>query len=135
MKKIIIAGSRSFKDYNTLKETLDKLFSTPVIVVSGCAAGADILGEQWAKEHGYEIERHPADWKNLDVPICKIRYNKYGPYNAMAGHNRNQEMLRSVQENPDGGFIIAFWDGQSKGTENMIRISENAGIKVFIVRI
>ena len=135
MKKIIIAGSRSFVDYSFLKMTLNQYITETVVVVSGCAAGADALGERWALENGYHVEKHPADWKNLDVPICKVRYNKYGPYNAMAGHNRNQEMLQSVRENPDGGFVIAFWDGQSRGTENMIQIAEDAGIKVFIVRI
>ena len=135
MKKVIIAGSRSFQDYDCLKSNLDKLFSEPIIVISGCAAGADTLGERYAVEKGYEIEKHPADWKNLDVPICKVRYNKYGAYNAMAGHNRNMEMLESVKNNSDGGCVVAVWDGQSKGTENMIKISQEAGIPVHIVRI
>lgn len=135
MKKVIIAGSRKFMDYDFLKETLNKYITEPVIVVSGCATGTDTLGERWASENGYLVEKHPADWRNLDVPICKVRYNKYGPYNAMAGHNRNQEMLQSIQENSDGGFVVAFWDGQSKGTENMIKISQYAGIVVHIIKI
>lgn len=135
MQKIIIAGSRNFMDYILLKTELDKLFTEPFIVISGCAAGADTLGEQYAIEKGYLIEKHPADWKNINVPICKVRYNKYGAYNAMAGHNRNAEMLESVKNNSDGGCVVVFWDGQSKGTENMIKISQNAGIPVHIVRI
>ena len=134
MLKVIIAGSRSFQDYELLKRTLNQLFPEPVVVISGCAAGADTMGEQWAKEQGYNIEKHPADWKNLNVPICKVRYNKYGAYNAMAGHNRNQEMLDSVKNNPEGGCVVVFWDGQSKGTENMIKISQEAGIVVHISR-
>ena len=135
MKKIIIAGSRTFQDYDLLKNILNLHITEPVVVVSGCAAGADSLGERWALENGYPIEKYPADWKNLDVSVCKVRYNKYGAYNAMAGHNRNQEMLDSVKNNPDGGCVVAFWDGKSKGTENMIRIAENAGVSVYLVKI
>ena len=51
----------------------------------------------------------------------------------MAGHNRNQEMLNSVLENKDGGCVVAFWDGKSKGTENMINISRKSGINTYIV--
>ena len=135
MKKVIVAGSRSFNDYEVLKENLDRLFTTPVIVVSGCAKGADTLGEQWANSHGYEIEKHPADWKNLDVPICRVKYNQHGAYNAMAGHNRNMEMLESVKNNPDRGCVVAFWNKKSAGTKNMIEIAEAANIPVIIIGI
>lgn len=135
LKKVIIAGSRGFQDYSFLKRTLNKHILEPVIVVSGCAAGADKMGEQWAAEYGLTVEQHPANWKNLDAPVCVVRHNKYGAYNAMAGHNRNREMLDSIRNNPDGGFVIAFWDGKSKGTENMIKIAREAGIQVIIAEI
>lgn len=135
MKKVIIAGSRSFNNYNLLKLELDKLFSEPFIVVSGGAKGADTLGEDYAREKGYQIERYLAKWNDLSVPNCRIKYNSYGAYNAMAGHNRNQEMLNSILNNNDGGCVVAFWDGESKGTENMIRISKKVGVPVYIVKI
>ena len=135
MKKVIIAGSRSFNDYALLKIELDKLFSEPFTVVSGGAKGADSLGEQYANEKGYSIERYLAKWNDLSVKNCVIKYNSYGAYNAMAGHNRNQEMLNAVLNNLDGGCVVAFWDGKSKGTENMIKISKKAGIVVYIVEI
>ena len=135
MKKVIIAGSRSFNDYSLLRTELDKLFNEPFIIVSGGAKGADSLGEQYAQEKGYEIERYLAKWNDLSVPNCRIKYNSYGAYNAMAGHNRNQEMLNAILNNLDGGCVVAFWDGQSKGTENMINISKKAGISIKIVKI
>lgn len=135
MKKVIIAGSRSFTDYNFLETTMNKLFGTPIIVVSGCAKGADTMGEQWAKSKGYEIEKHPADWKNLNVPNCRIKHNQHGAYNALAGHNRNMEMLEAVKNNHDRGCVVAFWDGKSAGTKNMIEIAEKANIPVIIVNI
>ena len=135
MKKVIIAGSRSFNDYTLLKTELDKLFNEPFIIVSGGAKGADTLGELYAKEKGYEVERHLAKWNDLSVPNCRIKYNSYGPYNAMAGHNRNQEMLNSILENKDGGCVVAFWNGKSKGTENMIAITKKSGVSLHIIKI
>ena len=31
-----------------------------------------------------------------------------------------------------GDMLIAFWDGESKGTKNMIDTSKRLGLKVFI---
>lgn len=99
--KIIIAGSRAFTDYPRLKEEIDKVSQDITIteVVSGTARGADLLGERWAKENGIQVKRFPADWEKL------------GKY---AGIARNNEMAVYA----DG--LVAFWDGVSKGTENMI---------------
>ena len=135
MKKVIIAGSRNFNNYALLKSELDKLFNEPFIIVSGGAKGADTLGELYAKEKGYEVERHLAKWNDLSVANCRIKYNSYGPYNAMAGHNRNQEMLNSILENKDGGCVVAFWNGKSKGTENMIAITKKSGVSLHIIKI
>ncbi len=70
-------------------------------IVSGGAAGVDTFGEQWAYEANVDVKRFPAQW------------HKYG---RSAGHRRNADMARYADR------LIAFWDGQSKGTENMIRI-------------
>ena len=67
-----------------------------VVLISGGAKGADSLGEQYAKEKGYQVERYLAKWNDLSVPNCRVKYNSYGAYNALAGHNRNQEMLNAV---------------------------------------
>lgn len=134
MQKVIIAGSRTFDRYDIVRSTLNRKFSEPFIVVSGCAQGADRLGERYAKEYNLAIEQHPAKWSDLTAQPCHIKYNSRGTYNALAGHNRNREMLQSVLENPDGGCVVAFWDGQSTGTRNMINIAREAGITVHVIQ-
>jgi hypothetical protein len=99
--KVIIAGGREFMNYGLLKTKCDYLLKnkTEVEIVSGKAKGADSLGELYAKENNYPIHEFPANW------------NMHG--NA-AGPIRNQEM---------GNFadvLIAFWNGESKGTKHMI---------------
>jgi len=52
--KVLIAGSRDFKDYDLLAEKCDRLLSlkclTHTIIISGAARGADQLGERYARE-------------------------------------------------------------------------------------
>ena len=115
MFRVVIAGGRDFNDYKLLKTWCDYYLQnkTDITVISGCAKGADTLGEKYAEEKHYTIDKKPADW------------DKYG---KSAGYKRNVEMA----ENADG--IICFWNGKSKGTKHMIDIAKEKGIPVKIVR-
>lgn len=117
--RIVVAGCRNFTDYEKVKKRLEielEVLGSRLVIVSGGAAGADSLGERFAKEHNLEIERFPADWK------------KYG---KAAGPIRNEQMAQVAD------MVIAFWDGKSKGTENMLRMANKYGVKmdVQLVRI
>jgi len=115
MFKVIIAGSRSFNNYELLKAKCNTLLANQkdIVIVSGCAQGADKLGERYASEMGYGVERHPADW------------DKYG---KSAGYKRNTEMAETAQA------LIAFWDGESKGTKHMIETAQKKGIAVRVIK-
>jgi hypothetical protein len=116
--KVIVAGSREFNDYNLLKSKLDYYLSRKVaegdkiIIISGTANGADKMGERYAKEKGYYIEQHPADW------------NSFG---KSAGYRRNLEMANVADA------LVAFWDGVSNGTKHMINIAEAKGLPTKVV--
>ena len=120
IRRVIVAGGVHFNDYETLKNTLDDHISNSskeeIEIVSGHAKGADSLGERYAKEHGIKCIVFPADWK------------KYG---RAAGPIRNKQMLEYAMKQQ--ASLIAFWNGESKGTKNMISIAEKAGIEVKIV--
>ena len=71
--RIIVAGSRDFKDYPLLRDTLidylEVMDDTDVVdnpsqvkFISGTAKGADILGEQFAYTYEYEVKRFVPDW-------------------------------------------------------------------------
>lgn len=116
IKKIVVAGSRDFKNYNVAKEYIDFCISeirrtNTLIFMSGSCKGADFLGEMYAKENGFEIKKYPAEWQ------------KYG---KAAGPIRNEKMAK------DADYIICFWNGQSKGTMSMIEYAEkyNKPIKI-----
>ena len=116
--RIIVAGGRNFDDYSMLKTVLDEILSkidAPEIV-SGHARGADLLGERYAAENNIPCMVFTADWKN---------------YPIKAGFIRNTQMIEYVlQHNP---MVIAFWDGVSHGTGDIIKKAENAEIERIVV--
>lgn len=119
MFRVIIAGTRTFNNYEKLKLDCNKLLSEKIlnneeiIIISGCANGADKLGEKYAKENGFKINKYPADW-NLG---------------KQAGYLRNVEMA----DNADA--LIAFWDSKSKGTQHMIAIAKNRNLLIRVIKI
>lgn len=102
--KLIVAGGRDFNDAFALETKLydlanGELADKNVSIVSGMARGADALGYAFAKKSGIQCYEFSADW------------DKYG---KRAGFMRNEDMGKFS----DG--LLAFWDGQSKGTKHMI---------------
>ncbi len=115
--KVIIAGSRSFADYEKLRSVCDSIFpnqySEPRIsILSGTSSGSDSLGERYANERGYTLYRYPANWKQ---------------YGKAAGPIRNRQMVE------DADAAIVFWDGQSRGTKNLIEQANKQGLIVRII--
>lgn len=102
--KVIIAGSRDIEDYNVLLNLIERCEWDITEVVSGCAYGADALGERWAKENNIPIQPFNAEWNKYYVP------GKKNP----AGFIRNKEMAKYA----DAAIIL--WDGRSSGSKNMI---------------
>lgn len=114
MFRVIIAGCRDFFDYDVVRDYADKMLAAiedDIQIVSGHASGVDKLGERYARERGYDVALYPAEW------------NKYG---AAAGPKRNREMAKNADA------LIAYWDGGSRGTKNMIEEAKAKGLKVRI---
>jgi hypothetical protein len=70
------------------------------------------LGEKYASERNFNIERYPAEW------------DKYG---KSAGYIRNREMAMNSDT------AVCFWDGKSKGTKHMIDLSNKNGLNTYII--
>jgi hypothetical protein len=113
--RLIVAGGKDFTDYELMRKTLDAKLQNrqdEIIIVSAGCRGADKLGERYANERGYRIDRHRADWKR-------------GVKRAVQGVNR------SMGDNADA--LVAFWDGKSFGTEDMISYAFDKGLPVEVI--
>ena len=95
-----------------MKKTIEELDWEITAIISGTARGADRLGERYAKEFGIELSKKPADWDK---------------YSKAAGYIRNTEMAKEADA------LIAFWDGNSRGTMRMIKIAKGKNLKIKVV--
>ena len=101
---ICVAGSRGFNDYREfcfwVDSYLDYLKADNFCFVSGAASkGPDDMIIRYAKEHNFVCFEYPADWDELG---------------KAAGMIRNAEMREVITH------LLAFWDGVSRGTAEMI---------------
>lgn len=112
--KLILAGGRWFNEYSKLCIACDKILSLHDIseIVSGGASGADALGERYAKD------------RNLPVKLFSAQWDTYG---KSAGYRRNEEMAEYATH------LIAFWDGESKGTKHMINLAHRYHLHIKVI--
>ncbi len=122
--RILITGSRTWDDYDTIAKTIVKtigeyieehpeLRSRPVdwvtIMHGDCPRGADYLADLFAKNVlKCNIERYAADWAT---------------HGKSAGFKRNRRMVNNL---PD--VCLAFIRDRSKGATNCRDLAKNAGI-------
>lgn len=143
----IIAGSRSVTDLLTddglqrlLTSSIDAADFTPDAVISGTASGVDEAGEDWANGRGLPVAQFPAPWDDTDHPDAVVREGRYGPYDARAGHRRNEWMAEYAAQHGNRGVLLAILvydeSGEpSSGTSDMIELGrEHLGDEnVFVV--
>lgn len=111
---IIITGSRGWADKERIKQAFIEHKVTRVI--NGRARlGADRLAWEVARELGISTVSYPANW---------IKHGR------AAGVIRNQEML----DKEPAEMLLAFWDGSSRGTKDMIDRAKAKGMNIVIYR-
>lgn len=114
--KLIVAGSRTYRDYYTASKRLSARYKKSEVkeVLCGLAAGPDFFGELWAIRNGIKVSYYPAPWEE---------------------HGKKAGMMRNRQMGKDGTHLCAFWDGRSPGTLGMIEFATKLNLKVAIEEI
>lgn len=109
--RICVAGSRSY--HNTrmfdiiLRVFLSWVGDEQYAFISGDAwRGPDRMIVDWAKLNNKRCFKFPADWDNLG---------------KRAGYVRNAEMRKQLTH------LLVFWDGESRGTKEMIENTKKLG--------
>ncbi len=108
--KVAIIGSRGITDADIAKY----IPPDADLIISGGAKGVDTLAEKYADEHGI---------KKL---ILYPDYELYG---------RNAPLIRDRLIVDHADLVIAFWDGQSRGTEYTVSYAQRRGVpcKLYII--
>jgi len=112
--KTIIAGSREGCGYQDFHRALMACPFEITEVVSGGARGVDAMGETYAKDQGLPLSLFPADWR---------------AHGKAAGPIRNREMAAYAEA------LVAIWDGESRGTKNMIDEASKRGLVIYVYRL
>lgn len=103
--RVAIVGSRTWTDEATIRRYVDKLPATAT-VVSGGSPGVDTMAEHAARARGLRVRVFRADWKR---------------------HGRGAGMVRNSKIIANADIVLAFWDGQSRGTKDSIDKAMAAG--------
>lgn len=113
--KLIIAGGRDFNNYDLLEKEAEEMISGQqnVEIISGLARGADLLGCRFAEEKGLPLRGFAAEW---------------GKFGRSAGPIRNKLMAKNATH------LLAFWDGESRGTMHMIDYATKLGLTVKVIQ-
>lgn len=106
---VMVSGSRTWTDRDTIQRAFEAWWSAPyggrpgthpVCLIHGGARGADRLAAEAASLIGWHEIAVPADWTK---------------HSKRAGFLRNIEMLEA-----DPAHVFIFWDGESRGTKQVI---------------
>jgi hypothetical protein len=111
--KILVCGSRSWSDGDVIERRISRL-PNEAVVIHGGASGVDSIAGASANRHG------------LTVQVFRPNYDADG---RRAPLLRN---LRMLDEQPD--LVLAFWDGDSRGTAHTLINARNRGIRCEVVR-
>lgn len=114
--RVLITGSRSWRDVSTIHEALRRVrdrYGRFTLVSGHSPKGADAIAERIAVQLGLPIELHPADWK---------------AHGRSAGFVRNTAMVQLGAE-----ICLAFIHNNSRGASHTAALAMDAGIptKVF----
>lgn len=123
--RVIVTGSRRWRDRARIADRLADFPGDTVIVVGYDPEkkkpdGADRLAYQEAQKLGLLVEPHPAEWD---------KYGKPGGRKNPAGFIRNKEMAEAGAQ-----LCLAFWDGLSTGTFDMMGHAVKRGIPVEVIQ-
>ena len=105
--KVAVVGSRNLE----VKNLGDYLPVEVTEIVSGGAKGVDTSAREYAKEHGIKLTEFLPEYS---------RYKRGAP------------LKRNIQIVEYADMVLAFWDGQSRGTKYVIDYCKQQGIPLKI---
>lgn len=117
--RLIVAGGREITDRGFVFGELDRLTGNllkenVVTEVCGEARGVDVIGREWAELKGLVVDSFPANWD---------------------AHGKAAGMMRNKLMANHGTHLVAFWDGESRGTKQMIDVARSFGLVVRVVKV
>lgn len=110
--RIAIVGSRNYQDLESVRRYINSL-PDDAAIISGAAPGVDQAAEVAARARGLQTMIFPPDWDHQ-------------------GRRSEQRWNRVIIKNAD--LVAVFWDGQSRGTQSLIKLAQEMGkpLEIYI---
>ena len=123
--KIVVSGGRKYDNYKRFVTEMDSLihyiagdYACPKIeIIHGEAIGVDAMANQYAIDKGYINTEFVAKWDQLG---------------KTAGIHRNIDMAEYAGSS---GILIAFWNGKSRGTLDMIHKAQAKKMNIHTIMV
>lgn len=117
IERVLFYGSRTWTDVPMIRSAVADVYDadSDAVVIHGGATGADEIAGQAAEYLGLRVEVYRASWQ---------------AHGKAAGPIRNQQMIDQGKPTRAIGFRV---EGESRGTDDMTRRLEAAGIP-YVVR-
>lgn len=109
--RVCISGSRSFRALERVRAFIETL-PPGTTVIHGGARGVDTTAGRAARACGLAVEVVQPDWAR---------------YGRAAGPLRNRAMVEGCD------YLVAFWDGSSRGTKSAIDAAKHLGKDLDVV--
>lgn len=111
-ERVAVVGSRRYPRESEVREFVRSLAGGSV-VISGGARGVDAWAEDEARQCGLGVVVHRAHWER---------------WGRRAGFIRNELIVAEADR------VVAFWDGESRGTRHTIEVARAKGKPVEVRR-
>ena len=115
--KLCVIGSRTITDKDLIARKIDDV--APLVILSGGAKGVDTL----AKEYAYE--------KSIDF----IEFLPYHLLDQRVEFSSKYFFVRNKQMIDNADMLLAFWDGESKGTQHGIKYAQKKNVPYVVIKV
>lgn len=112
MRILMICGSRGYANPEQVKKWIqDNYVHYEVLIHGNCPNSPDVWADEEAKKH----------------PFIIGRFNFPSAFGKRGGPMRNKVMVKMADT------VVAFWDGNSRGTEMVIEYARKLGKPVEVI--
>lgn len=120
---VLVCGSRRFTNAQMVYGHLEEMHELECFdkIITGGAHGPDSFAHEWACGYNDDPRNSP-----IEALVMNADWATHG---KSAGFKRNIAMLDTGVSH-----VVAFWDGESRGTLHTIQAAHKRGLWVRIIR-
>lgn len=122
--KVVVTGEGKVT-VDDLTDAFNHHNITPTVIMSPSETEVEATAEQWAAKNSVKVDSRKPKWGDMTVEKCTPRDGKFGPYNARAAFNRNDELAADCD-------CVVMVLNDSRSSASIVEAAEKAGKDVYV---